>query len=154
MSGEREIQQRLDTLRAVPSRIAAATNGASASVLHRRTVNEPWSVNDVVAHLRAAADNRERFIRRMASGQHARLAYVSPRSELRRTDYLDRPFVENLAAFTTQRTTLVAWLGNLSAEAWGRGAIIRARPETVASYADHLSEHELAHCDQIEALLA
>jgi hypothetical protein len=153
MSDEREIRQRLDELRSVPPRIAAATDGVSDPVLHRRTAEEPWSVNDVVAHIRAAADERERFIRRMASGEHTRLAYVSPRSELKKTDYVDRPFAENLAAFMAQRVSLVEWLETLPADTWTRGSLIRDRPETVATYARYLAEHEAVHCDQIEALL-
>jgi hypothetical protein len=149
----REIEQSLDHLRATAPRIAAATEGVSGSILHRRTPEEPWSVNDVVAHIRAAADNRERFIRRMASGEHARLAYVSPRSELKKTDYVNRPFAENLAAFTTQRQVLVDWLETLPADSWTRGSLIRDRPETVATYARYLTDHERAHCEQIEALL-
>jgi uncharacterized damage-inducible protein DinB len=153
MSEEREIQQRLDRLRAVPGRIAAATDAVSDVVLHRRTTAEPWSVNDVLAHLRAAADVRDRYMRRMATGEHATLAYNSPRSEMRKTDYVDRPFAENLAAFTAQRASLVEWLGALPADAWSHGALIRDRPETVATYAGYLAEHEAVHCDQIEALL-
>jgi hypothetical protein len=34
-----------------------------------------------------------------------------------------------------------------------RGSLIRDRPETVATYARYLAEHEAVHCDQIEALL-
>jgi len=153
MSEERGIQQRLDQLRAVPGRIAAATDAVSDPVLHRRTAAEPWSVNDVLAHLRAAADVRDRYMRRMATGEHATLAYDSPRSEMRKTDYVDRPFAENLAAFTAQRVSLVEWLEALPADAWSRGALIRDRPETVATYAGYLAEHEAVHCEQIEALL-
>jgi uncharacterized damage-inducible protein DinB len=153
MSEERDIQQRLDQLRAVAGRIAAATDAVSDPVLHRRTAAEPWSVNDVLAHLRAAADVRDRYIRRMATGEHATLAYRSPRSEMRKTDYVDRPFAENLAAFTEQRASLVAWLEALPADAWSRGALIRDRPETVATYAGYLAEHEAVHCEQIQALL-
>jgi hypothetical protein len=73
---------------------------------------------------------------------------------MRKTDYVDRPFAENLAAFTAQRESLTEWLETLPADAWSRGALIRDRPETVATYAGYLAEHEAAHCDQIEALLA
>ena len=92
-------------------------------------------------------------MRRMATGEHATLAYNSPRSEMRKTRYVDRPFAENLAAFTAQRTSLVEWLDSLAADAWSRGALIRNRPETVATYAGYLAEHEAVHCEQIEALL-
>jgi len=153
MSEEREIQQRLDQLRAVPVRIAAATAGVSDDRLHLRTTDEPWSVNDVLAHIRSAADHRMRYMRRMATGDHATIAYMSPRSELKKTDYLDRSFAENLAGFTTKRLELVEWLASLAPEAWPRGALIRDRRETVATYARYLAEHEVVHCEQIEALL-
>jgi len=153
MSEESEVRQRLDELRAVPARIAAATEGVSDPVLYRRTTDEPWSVNDVLAHLRAAADVRDRYMRRMATGEHATLAYNSPRSEMRKTRYVDRPFAENLAAFTAQRTSLVEWLDSLPADAWSRGVLIRNRRETVATFAGYLADHEIGHCEQIEALL-
>jgi DinB family protein len=143
----------VEPLREVPRRIAAATNGVDEVRLTLRTADEPWSVNDVLAHLRSVADHRMRYMRRMATGKHATLAYVSRRSELKNTDYLDRTFVENLAGFTAARTELIAWLESLPGDGWEHGAIIRGRPETVATYAGYLGEHELVHCDQIEALL-
>jgi hypothetical protein len=36
---------------------------------------------------------------------------------------------------------------------WERGALIRDRPETIASYVRNLTDHETVHCEQIEALL-
>ena len=153
MSDGAEPRERLDELRSVPLRIAAATHGVSDERLHARTAEEPWSVNDVLAHVRAAADNRERFMRRMATEERSTLPYQSPRSEMRKTDYVDRPFAQNLAAFTAQRAALVDWLESLDAAAWARGAAIRDRPETVATYARYLAEHELTHCEQIEVLL-
>ena len=153
MTREHSNQDRLDLLRGVPLRIAAATNGVADATLHQRTAEEPWSVNDILAHIRAAADNRMRFMRRMATGEHAELAYVSPRSELQRTDYVDRPFAENLAAFTADRATFLAWLETLPAQAWNREVSIRDRPERIATYTRYLCEHELAHCEQIEALV-
>jgi uncharacterized damage-inducible protein DinB len=147
------IERQLDRVRAAPVRIAAATAGVADDRLRRRTAAEPWSVNDVLAHVRAAADQRDRFIRRMATGEHVTLPYRSPRSELRKTDYVDRPFAENLASFTAKRAALVEWLEALPRDAWSRGARIRDRPETVASYVGHLTDHEQLHCDQIEALL-
>jgi mycothiol maleylpyruvate isomerase-like protein len=147
------IQDRLELLRAVPSRIAAVTSGASDGVPHRRTDAEPWSVNDVLAHVRASADNRVRFMCRMASGEPTKLAYVSPRAELKKTDYMDRPFAENLAAFTADRVALVDWLSTLPVDAWDREVSIRDRPETVATYARYLTADDVAHSDQIETLL-
>ena len=89
----------------------------------------------------------------MATGKHATLPYQSPRSELRKTNYVDLAFAENLAAFRAQRASLVDRLESSPMAEWSRGSLIRDRPETVASYVRYLTEHETAHCEQIEALL-
>jgi len=151
--GPEVITASLRLLAEAPVRIERATAGADAARLHRRTADEPWSVNDILAHVRSAADVRERFIDAMATGEHATLRYVSPRSELRKTDYVDRTFAENLAAFRTRRADLLDRLAGLPADDWTRGSLIRDRSETVASYVRYLTEHETAHCEQIEALL-
>ena len=78
----------------------------------------------------------------MATGKHATLTYHSPRSELRKTNYVDLSFAENLAAFRAQRASLVERLESSPMEEWTRGSLIRDRPETVASYVDYLTEHE------------
>ena len=148
-----DVERSLGLLREAPIRIAAATDGVDAARLHARTAAEPWSINDILAHVRAAADSRERFIARMATGEHATLTYQSPRSELRRTNYVDLAFAENLAAFRSQRASLIERLESMPIEHWSRGSLIRDRPETVASYVRYLTEHETAHCEQIETLL-
>jgi uncharacterized damage-inducible protein DinB len=148
-----DIDRYLERLREAPIRISTATEGVDAARLHERTADEPWSVNDILAHVRSAADHRERYIDRMATGQHATLSYVSPRSELRKTNYVDVSFAENLAAYRSKRANLVDRLATMPAEHWSRGSLIRDRPETVATYVDYLTEHEASHCDQIEALL-
>jgi DinB superfamily len=143
----------LAALREAPDRIAASTAIADAATLHRRTPDEPWSVNDIVAHLRAAADVRVRFVDAMATGDHATMRYQSPRSELRKTDYPDRPFAENLAALRVERAAFVDRLDRWPAQGWSRGSLIRDRPETVESYVRALTEHEAAHLEQIAALV-
>ena len=150
---EDEHTRTLELLRDAPRRIAAATDGIGDDRLDLRTVDEPWSVNDVLAHVRSAADVRDRFIRRLAIEERASIPYISARSELARTDYLERSFAANLAAYTAKRAELVDFLESLSPEDWGRGALMRDRPETVATYAGYLADHDTAHCEQIEALL-
>jgi uncharacterized damage-inducible protein DinB len=151
--GQDGVQRLLELLREAPIRIAAATRGVDAARLHARTAAEPWSINDILAHLRAAADTRERFIGRMATGKHATLSYQSPRSELRKTNYVELPFAENLGAFRSQRASLVERLESMPAAHWSRGSLIRDRPETVVSYVRYLTDHETVHCEQIETLL-
>jgi hypothetical protein len=148
-----EIAEYLRLLGAAPVRIGAATRGVEPARLHVRTADEPWSVNDILAHLRAAADVGERFIADMARGDRETLRYQSPRSELRRTNYIDLPFAKNFATFEAGRAALVHRLSQLPIDGWSRGSLIRDRPETVATYVRSLTDHETAHCEQIEALL-
>lgn len=143
----------LERLRDAPRRMAAATAGVRDERLVLRTADEPWSVNDVLAHVRSAADLRDAVIRQLATKERASIPYRSARSELARTDYLERSFGENLAAYAAKRAELVAFLESLPPDGWTRGARMRDRPETVASYAGYLADHDTAHCEQIEALL-
>src|SRR5262245_36878289 len=151
---EPDIAESLRRLRVAPVRIAAATDGVGPDRLVLRTDAEPWSVNDIVAHLRAEAEVRERFIDAMSTGKRASLSYQSPRSERVRVVCAELSFAENLAEFIGRRASLVERLERLPAGAWSLGALIRDRPETVATYVGYLVEHEAIHCDQIEALLA
>jgi hypothetical protein len=89
----------------------------------------------------------------MATGGHKSLSYVSARSELKKTDYLDLPFADDLAAHRSKRADIVERLEALEVEEWSRGSIIRDRSETVATYVRYLADHDIAHCEQIEALV-
>ena len=148
-----EIDGYLRLLREAPVRIATATAGVDDVRLHRRSAAEPWSVNDILAHIRASADMREKFIADMASGDRATLSYQSPRGWIRKTNYLELPFTESFAAYRAHRSAWLAQLETMSVEAWDRGALIRDRPETIASYVRYLTDHETVHCEQIEVLL-
>jgi uncharacterized damage-inducible protein DinB len=148
-----EIDRYLHLLREAPERIAAATAGVDDHRLHQRSAAEPWSVNDILAHIRASADMREKYITDMASGDPATLRYESPRGWIRKTNHLELPFAESLAAHRTHRFAWLAQLETMSVADWERGAVIRDRPETIATYVRYLADHETVHCDQIEALL-
>ncbi len=148
-----EIDRYLRLLRDAPEQIAVATAGVDDDRLHQRSPAEPWSVNDILAHLRASADMREKFIADMASGDRATLRYQSPRGWIRKTNYLDVPFAESFAAYSAHRSAWLARLETMPAEDWEGGALIRDRPETIASYVRYLTDHETVHCEQIEVLL-
>jgi hypothetical protein len=153
MADRNTIREQLELLAATPVRVTAATDGVDPPQLQLRTPAEPWSVNDVIAHLRSAADVRARSIAAMSTGERAKIRYVSPRSELRTSGYTDLPFAENLAAFRAGRTTLIDRQVALGPDGWSRGSLIRDRPETVATYVGYLIEHEASHLDQIESLI-
>jgi hypothetical protein len=116
-----------------------------------------WSANDILAHLRACADVWGTSLRAMIAQDHPALRYVSPRTWIRKTDYLDLEFGASLQAFVRQRKELLKLLRALAVNDWSRQATFTAttkgREQTVFSYARRIAEHENEHCEQIEALL-
>jgi hypothetical protein len=137
--------------------MAAASVGVADSRLHLKPDEDVWSANDILAHLRACADVWGKSIQAMITQDHPTVRYVSPRTYMRKTDYPQLDFRQSLAAFTTQRTDLLALLDALEPESWSRGAtftgITREREQTVLSYAQRIASHETEHLDQIEGLL-
>jgi uncharacterized damage-inducible protein DinB len=148
-----EIEQFLKLLADAPRRIAAATKGLPEAQLYLRTQEEPWSVSDILAHLRASADVRGIFIQSMLTQENPTLRYISPRTYIKKTNYVDLAFPESFEAYKKQRHELLNTLKNLSTNEWSRSAVIKDRPETVFSYTLYLTQHETAHCEQIEELL-
>ncbi|RPJ25719.1 MAG: hypothetical protein EHM33_13715 [Chloroflexi bacterium] len=51
-----EIEEYLRLLSQTSHRITKATNGLEEARLKSRTEEQPWSVNDILAHLRSCAD--------------------------------------------------------------------------------------------------
>jgi hypothetical protein len=152
-----EIESVLGLLARTPRRIASLSRGVENSNLRFRPHAGSWSASDILAHLRACADVWGKSIVEMISVDHPKLRYVSPRTWIRKTDYLELEFRESLKAFTDQRGELLSGLRGLATEGWLRSATFtgttRGREQTVFSYASRMAEHESKHCDQIEAVL-
>jgi hypothetical protein len=152
-----ETESVLRLLAATPRRIASLSRGIEISKLHFRPHQDSWSANDILAHLRACADVWGKSIVEMITRDHPKLRYISPRSWIRKTDYLELEFRRSLKAFTDQRRELLRALKGLAIKDWSRSATFTAktkgREQTVFSYACRIAEHENKHCDQIEALL-
>ena len=93
----------------------------------------------------------------MIALEQPQLRYVSPRSWIRKTDYLALEFRESLQAFTAQRRELLRILKGLAIKDWLRSATFtgttKGREQTVFSYACRIAEHENKHCGQIETVL-
>jgi len=89
----------------------------------------------------------------MLTQDHPTLRYISPRSYIKKTNYLELAFAESFQAYKKQRNELLNALKEFSLEDWSRSAIIKDRLETVFSYTLYLTQHETAHCEQIEELL-
>jgi len=85
------------------------------------------------------------------------LRAVTPRTWIKRTDYLEREFQPSLRSFTTQRADLLAVLESLPREARSRAATVtgagKVLERTVHSYAQWLARHEQPHVKQIARIV-
>ena len=152
-----EIETVLRLLEATPNTLASISKDLSLERLHFRPDDDAWSANDILAHLRACADLWGKSILAMLAQDHPILRYVSPRTWIKKSKYLDQEFPTSLEAFTKQRAGLLEVLNSLKTEDWTRGATFtgttRGREQTVLSYAQRLARHEEEHCIQVKNLL-
>jgi len=151
-------EQALRLLAETPARIQSATTGLSAAELRRRPSPDEWSVNDVLAHLRACADVRGGALAIVLAEDHPTIRTTNPRTYMETTDYPDLEFGPSFRAFAKQRKDLLAVLQSLPTEAWARSARITGAGKpleyTVQYYADWLAVHERPHIKQIERVAA
>ena len=151
-----EIERILALLAETPQRMAFLTNGLDYAQLHTSPEQDAWSVHMILAHLRACADVWGKSILAMLAEDKPTLRYVSPRTWMRKTDYLEQEFHSSLQAFANQRIDLLASLSSLASQDWSRAATftgtVKGRDQTVFSYAQRIVDHELQHLDQIESM--
>ncbi len=146
-------------LRETPDRLAALTEGATETQLHAPPEPHAWSVNDVLAHLRACHDVLGGNILRIIREDHPAWRAMSPRTWQRRTDYGEWRFGPAFEAFRTQRAELLEVLAPLPPEAWIRTATVTVPPAKVYEYSttyygDWMAAHERAHLKHIGRILA
>ena len=151
------IEQVLTLLAETPQRVAALTAGLAPAQLHTTPNHDEWSVNDVLAHLRACADVWGSCIAAMIAEDTPTLRAVNPRTWIKKTDYLELEFRPSLRSFATQRADLLAVLDLLQHEGWSRAATVtgagRALKLTVLSYAQRLARHDRPHVKQVERIV-
>jgi hypothetical protein len=149
------VEQILTLLSEHPPRIAELTAGRPAAHLHTPPGPEEWSVNDVLAHIRACADVWGGAIARIITEDGPTLRGLNPRGWMKESGYPGLTFRASLRAFTKQRAELRAVLEPLPAGSWSRTATVRGSGQrhesTALFYADKLARHERAHVDQIGA---
>jgi hypothetical protein len=153
-----EISRILELLTQAPLRLEKATRGFQTPRLYLRSDVEPWSVSDILAHLRACSDVWGNSISAMITQDNPTMRYVSPRSWMSKPAYRDQEFDAALESFTQNRQKLVGALAGLDEAGWARRATFsgvspRQRDQTVLSYSDRIVSHEQPHLDQIESLL-
>ncbi len=158
MSGKSlTIEQVLTLLIETPPRIAALTTGLAPTQLHTPPSHDGWSVNDVLAHLRACADVWGNCIVAMIAEDTPTLRAVNPRTWIKKTDYLELGFQPSLHSFATQRVDLLAVLEPLPREGWSRMATVtgagKVLERTVLFYAQWLARHERQHVKQVASIV-
>jgi len=150
------VDQLLEILAATPARITALTKGLSAARLLMPPQAGEWSARDVLAHLRACSDVWGRYIALILEQDRPAFKAVSPRTYIKKTDYLEQAFRPALRAFTAQRAGLLDLLKPLPPRAWSRSATVTGagRPHqiSVQAYADRLARHEREHVRQVERI--
>jgi hypothetical protein len=143
-------------LETTPPYIASAVRGLSNKELSWKPTADSWSVAEVLAHLRACADVWGESIMKILKQDCPTFRYVSPRTWIRKTNYLNLDFQASFPEFRKQREELLKVLRSLPNKDWLRRANVRAaklREETVLSYGQRLADHEAGHCEQIDRIL-
>jgi len=135
----------LTILKETPLRIAALTESLSPEQLHRRPGSNEWSVNEVLAHLRACADVWGDCMMRIITEDTPSFRGISPRTWIRKTDYPELEFNVSFPTFVAQRAKLLATLEPLPPLGWSRKAMVKkdgkVRERTVLHYADMMAHH-------------
>ncbi len=116
-----------------------------------------WSVNGVLAHLRACSDQWGGAIHKILAEEPSFEA-VNPARWIDRTDYPQQPFARSFKAFVEQRAALLAALEPLDPEGWTASSEVKVWGQvfvrSVRYYAAWLARHERPHVKQIERTLA
>jgi hypothetical protein len=151
------IEQVLTALAETPSRLGDLTAGLAPAQLHTRSDPDEWSLNDILAHLRACADMWGGYIRKILAEDRPTFRAVNPTTWIKQTNYPELEFRRSLRAFTAQRDELLALLRPLPPEAWSRAATVtgagKPRQRTVLSYGRWLANHERSHLRHIARLV-
>jgi hypothetical protein len=150
--------QVLTLLAEAPSRLAALTVNLAPAQLQTRPGPDEWSLNDILAHLRACSDMWGGYIRTILAEDRPTIRAMNPTTWIKHTNYLELEFRPSLRAYTRQRAKLLAVLQPLPPKAWARSATVtgggKPRQRTVFTYAQWLANHEQSHVRHIVRLVA
>jgi hypothetical protein len=150
------IEQVLARLPEAPAHLAALTAGLAPAQLQSRPGPAEWSLNDILAHLRACGDVWGDYIATLLAEDQPTIRAVNPTTWIKQTNYPELAFRPSLRAFARQRAALLAVLQLLPPQTWLRSGTItgagKPRQRTVLSYAQWLANHERSHFRHIERL--
>ena len=114
-----------------PQRIAGLTAGLATAQLHAAPSPGEWSLNDVLAHLRACSDVWGDYLMKIIAEDGPTWRGISPRAWIKKTNYRELEFQPSLLSFTMQRTNLLAVLAPLPPKSWSSST----RPQNPSSLA-------------------
>ncbi|MDE3231393.1 MAG: DinB family protein, partial [Chloroflexota bacterium] len=139
-------------------RLAALTTDLTPAQLRTPPGPDEWSVNDILAHLRACADMWGGCMARIIAEDRPTLRAINPQTWITQTNYPSLEFQPSLRAFTAQRADLLAALGALPPQGWARSATVTGAgavlERTTLFYARWLAGHERTHVKQIARMAA
>jgi hypothetical protein len=141
-----------------PRQIATLTEGLTPAQLRTSPEPDAWSVNDVLAHLRACHDIFGGYTLRITTEDSPSWNGMSPRAWLKKTDYPKWEFVRAFEAFKRQRADLLAVLDPLPREGWERtasvtGMVGETYERSARYYAAWMARHERAHWKHIRSII-
>src|SRR5262245_52852150 len=90
----------IELLNQGPLRIKKATRGVQTAQLYVRTAEEPWSISDILVHLRACSDVWGATIMNMLATDNPVQAYKSPRAFMKKPKYQNQEFGTALEAYS------------------------------------------------------
>jgi hypothetical protein len=153
------VEEIMAILPETPRRIKELAADLTPGQLRAAPDVDAWSVNDVLAHLRACHDVLGGSVLRILGEDHPTWKGMSPRAWLRKTDYRDWEFAPAFGVFTTQRAELLAALEPLPPEDWERtatvtGMIGETYQRSARYFADWMAGHERTHWKHIAQIVA
>jgi hypothetical protein len=153
------VEEIMAILPETPRRIGSLTEGLTAAQLRASPEPDAWSVNDVLAHLRACHDVLGGNILRIVAEEAPAWKGMSPRAWIKNTDYPGWEFAPAFAAFEAQRAELLDVLEPLPMATWSRTATVtgmlgETRLYSARYYGSWMAAHERAHWKHIAQIIA
>jgi hypothetical protein len=152
------VEEIMAILPATVPRLAALTGELTAAQLRAAPALDSWSVNDVLAHLRACHDVLGGNVLRILAEDRPTWKGMNPRTWMRKTDYPAWEFQPAFEVFSQQRSELLAALGPLPPEAWERTATVTGvvggvREYSARFYASWMASHERGHLRSLPRII-
>ena len=157
--GDLPIDEIMAILPTTVPRIAEAAHGLSPSELRASPAAGEWSINDILAHLRACHDVLGGNMLRILAEDRPTWRAMNPRTWMKATDYPEWEFAPAFDVFTSQRADLLAVLTPLSRDAWDRTARVAGlvggpADLDVTYYGSWMAGHERVHVKEIARIAA